>query len=81
MFAIDPISFHELSLILIGLYLSKAVHYFVTSVKVLKQDSNLTEQERSFCLKVLVVAAILWPIVRPISALEKRTVSHLQQFL
>jgi hypothetical protein len=65
----------------IGLYVSTAIHYFASWFKVLKQDTNLSEQDRSFCLRVLVIAVLLWPIVLPIAALEKRTVSHLQQIL
>jgi hypothetical protein len=69
---IQAISYRELSLILTGLYLSRAVYCFATWFKIFRKDNSLSEPEKRMCLKVLAVATIFWPIVLPISSMEKR---------
>ena len=69
---IDPAGYQELSLLLIALYFITAIQCFVSWFKRFKQDTSLSESEQRLCLKVLAVATLLWPIVLPISSLEKR---------
>lgn len=73
---IEPITYQELFLIPIALYVSTALYYFATWFKILRRDTSLSQQQKWFCVKVLVIAAIFWPIVLPITSLEKRTLSH-----
>jgi hypothetical protein len=73
---LNPISHLELSLVLTGLYTLTALYYFSTWFIVFKQEINLSSDEKSLLWGVLVLAAILWPIVIPISSLEKRIISQ-----
>lgn len=69
---IDPISYQEVFLILIGLYLSTALYCFANWFKRFRGDHSLSASDKRFCLKVLTVATILWPIVLPLASLEKQ---------
>ena len=71
---IDPAGYQELSFILIALYLIKAMLCFTSWFKRFSQDSSLSNSEKRFCLKILTLATIFWPIVLPISSLEKRLI-------
>jgi hypothetical protein len=69
---IDEISYQELSFVLSVVYLVTATCYFVSCFKLFRQDRNLSEPEKRLCLQVLTLATIFWPIVLPLSSLEKR---------
>lgn len=69
---IDPISYQEIFLILVGLYLSTALYYFTNWFKRFRQDNSLSESDKRFCLKILTLATIFWPIVLPLASLEKQ---------
>lgn len=69
---IDLAGYHELSIILTALYFATAIHCFASWFKRFRQDTSLSEAEKRLCLKVLAVATLFWPIVLPISSLEKR---------
>ncbi len=68
---IDAASYQELSLILTALYVSKAIQCFANWFQRFRQDTSLSESEKRLCLKVLALATIFWPIVLPLSAMEK----------
>ncbi len=59
--------------ILSAVYLSVALCSFATLFKALKQETNLSPEQRQCSLKVISLAAIFWPIVMPLSYLEKRS--------
>lgn len=69
---IDAASYQELSLILTAFYITKAIQCFANWFKRFRQDTSLSESEKRLCLKVLALATVFWPIVLPLSALEKR---------
>jgi hypothetical protein len=69
---IDAASYQELSLILAALYCAKAIQCFASWFKRFRKDTSLSDSEKRLCLQVLAVATIFWPIVLPISSLEKR---------
>ncbi len=73
---LNPISQQELSVVLIGLYVLTALYYFSTWFIVFKQEINLSSDEKSLLWGILVLATILWPVVIPISSLEKRILSQ-----
>jgi uncharacterized membrane-anchored protein len=72
MYLIDAANYQEIYLILTALYLGKAIYYFSRWFQRFRQDTSLSEQDKRFCWKVLTVATIFWPIVLPLSSLEKR---------
>lgn len=59
--------------ILSALYLSAALYSFASLFKALKEETNLSPEQRQCSLKVISLAAIFWPIVMPLSYLEKRS--------
>jgi hypothetical protein len=69
---LDAISYQELSFVLTVLYFSMAIHCFLSLFKRFKRDSSLSRPEKFLCWKVLAIATLLWPIVLPISSLEKQ---------
>ena len=69
---IDAGSYQELSLILTVLYFATAIQCFSSWFKRFRQDTSLSDSEKRLCWQVLAVATIFWPIVLPISSLEKR---------
>jgi hypothetical protein len=69
---IDAASYQELSLILTALYITKAIQCFANWFRRFRQDTSLSESEKRLCLKVLALATVFWPIVLPLSAMEKR---------
>jgi hypothetical protein len=69
---IDAASYQELSLILTVLYFATAIQCFASWFKRFRKDTSLSDSEKRLCLQVLAIATLFWPIVLPISALEKR---------
>jgi len=59
--------------ILSAAYLSVALYSFASLFKALKQETNLSPEQRQCSLKVISLAAVFWPIVMPLSYLEKRS--------
>ncbi len=53
------------------LYLSGALYCFTIWFKAFQRDSEMTAQQRHFSLKVLLIAILFWPLVVPLSCLEK----------
>lgn len=72
---LDPISYQEAVLVTTGLYFLTAFYCFVTCLKFFKRENNLSISEQHLSWGVLALATILWPIVVPLSYLEKRTLS------
>lgn len=72
MYLIDTASYQELSLILTALYVTKASQCFFRWFQRFRQDTSLSASDKRLCLKVLALATVFWPIVLPLSALEKR---------
>jgi hypothetical protein len=56
-----------------GLYLLVALSFFGTLFEGLKMSTDLSQEQRECSLKVMSLAAIFWPVVLPISYLEKRS--------
>jgi hypothetical protein len=54
-----------------AIYLSAALYYFTHWWKAFQQDTDLSDEESRFSWFVIVVATLLWPIVVPISEIEK----------
>jgi hypothetical protein len=73
---INPVSSQELALVLTVLYFSKAFYHFAIWFNVFKQETSLSSTDKGLLWGVLVLATILWPIVVPISYLEKRALSQ-----
>ncbi len=73
---INPVSSQELALVLTALYFSKAFYHFAIWFNVFKQETSLSSTDKGLLWGVLVLATILWPIVVPISYLEKRALSQ-----
>ena len=69
---LDVISYQELSYVLAVLYFLKAIHCFIRWFKRFRRDTNLSEHEKALCLKVLAIATLFWPIILPVSSLEKQ---------
>ncbi len=63
-------------LILTVFYLLSALYYCVNWFKIFKKATHLSPQEVSYSWQVLIVATIFWPIVVPLSYLEKRRKSQ-----
>ena len=61
--------------ILSGLYVLVALSFFGTLFKGFKKSTDLSPEQRECALKVMSLAAIFWPVVAPISYLEKRSKS------
>ncbi len=61
--------------ILSGLYLLVALSFFGTLFEGFKKSTDLSPEQRECALKVMSIAAIFWPVVAPISYLEKRSKS------
>ena len=59
--------------LLSGLYLVVALSFFGTLFNGLSKSTDLSKEQRECSLKVMSLAAIFWPIVLPISYLEKRS--------
>jgi hypothetical protein len=55
------------------IYLSVAVWSFANLFKGLQEEINLSFEERKYAWEVIILAATLWPIIMPISYLEKRS--------
>ena len=55
---------------LVVVYLLMASCFFYSWLKLFKQDTNLSSDERLLSQIVLVIATILWPVVVPITYLE-----------
>ena len=72
---LDVVSYQELSCVLAVLYFSKAIHCFIRWFKRFRLDTNLSEPEKALCLKVLAIATLFWPIILPLSSLEKQLLS------
>lgn len=53
------------------LYLSGALYCFTVWFKAFQRDSEMTAQQRHYSLKVLSIAILFWPLVAPLSCLEK----------
>ncbi|MBD1804884.1 hypothetical protein H6F98_05365 [Microcoleus sp. FACHB-SPT15] len=70
---LNPISQQELVLFVTGLYVSTAFYCFATCLKVFKRENDLSVAERWLSWGVLALATILWPIVVPLSYLERRS--------
>ena len=70
---LNPISQQELVLFVTGLYVSTAFYCFATCLKVFKRENDLSVAERCLSWGVLALATILWPIVVPLSYLERRS--------
>ncbi len=61
------------------IYLSVALCSFASLLKDLQEETDLSSEERQCSLKVIILAATLWPIVVPISYLEKRAKAQQMQ--
>jgi hypothetical protein len=61
------------------LYLSVAFWSFARLFKDLQEEVNLSSEERKYSWEVIILASTLWPIIIPISYLEKRSKAK-QQF-
>ncbi len=55
------------------IYVSVALCSFATLYKDLQEATNLSSEQRECSWRVIILAATLWPIVVPISYLEKRS--------
>lgn len=62
-----------------GLYLLVSLSFFTTLLDGLRKSTDLSPEQRECSLKVMSLAAIFWPIVVPISYLEKRSKAN-QEF-
>ena len=56
-----------------GLYLLVALSFFGKLFQGLNRSTDLSQEQRECSLKVMSLAAIFWPVVLPISYLEKRS--------
>lgn len=65
-------------LIISGLYSLSALYCFASWFNVFRQAPNLSASQRRDSIKILLIATLFWPIVVPISYIEKHTKS--QQF-
>ncbi|HAA31681.1 MAG TPA: hypothetical protein DCE56_33245 [Cyanobacteria bacterium UBA8553] len=59
--------------LLSGLYLVVALSFFGSLFEGLSKSTDLSKEQRECSLKVMSLAAIFWPIVLPISYMEKRS--------
>ncbi|MGB7445168.1 MAG: hypothetical protein WA919_29195 [Coleofasciculaceae cyanobacterium] len=57
--------------VLATLYLLVAIWFFVDWLQAFQKDTYLSPEEKSFSLKLLVLATIFWPVVAPISFASK----------
>lgn len=57
-------------IVLPALYLLSALYCFAIWLNVFQQDTDLSELEKRFSIKLLVFASIFWPIVVPVSFIE-----------
>ncbi|HEY9637629.1 MAG TPA: hypothetical protein V6D14_29815 [Coleofasciculaceae cyanobacterium] len=73
---LNPISYQELLLVLTGVYLLTALYYFTNWFIVFKQETSLSSTEKGLLWGVLVLGTLLWPIVVPLSQLEKQTLGQ-----
>lgn len=73
---LHPISSQELFLVLTGVYFLAALYYFTKWFILFKQQANLSSTDKGLLWGVLVLATVFWPIVIPISSLEKRAFSE-----
>lgn len=55
------------------IYFSVALWSFASLFKDLQEETNLSSEQRECSWRVIILAATLWPIVLPISYLEKRS--------
>ncbi|NEO30539.1 MAG: hypothetical protein F6K36_08910 [Symploca sp. SIO3C6] len=53
------------------IYLSAAFYFFLVWFGAFKRDMNISPQQKRISWLVLIVATIFWPIVVPISYLER----------
>lgn len=58
-------------------YLFGSFYYSTLCYKAFQQDTDLTAQEKRSSWIVLIVATLLWPLVLPLSCLEKKSIKHL----
>ncbi len=61
---------------LTALYLSVVLYCFATWFKVFHLDTDSSPPQKRLALKVLIVGCIFWPIVVPLSKLEKGTLAQ-----
>lgn len=54
-----------------AIYLLAALYFLRQWWKAFKQDTELSAEESRFSWFVLIIATLLWPVVVPISMLEK----------
>ena len=50
---------------LVAVYLSMAIYFFISWLRLLNQDSS-PSQEEHICIVDILMATILWPLVVPI---------------
>lgn len=55
---------------LVVAYLLMAAQFSTRWLRAIKKDTNLSNQDKSLSLLILVVASLFWPIVAPISYCE-----------
>ncbi|NEP01227.1 MAG: hypothetical protein F6K58_21730 [Symploca sp. SIO2E9] len=62
-------------LVVAALYLSAALHFFYIWLRIwlkaFQQETDLCNQQKLICMKVLIIATIFWPLVVPISYLHR----------
>lgn len=63
--------------VITAVYLSGLLYFFCLFLTVFKQDRSLSQEEKRQSWIVLIVATIFWPIVVPLSCLEKGSIKHL----
>lgn len=62
---------------LTAFYISGLIYFFCLFLKVFKEDIGLSEEEQRQSWIVLIIGTVFWPIVVPISCLEKGSIKHL----
>ncbi|MCA1995381.1 MAG: hypothetical protein LDL41_25535 [Coleofasciculus sp. S288] len=60
-------------IVLSATYVLSALFCFATWFNVFRKDTHLSPEQKRISKRVLIVATLLWPIVVPISYLEKRS--------
>lgn len=55
---------------LVFVYLLMAPRFFTRWLKLFKQDSSLSSEDKLLSMAILVIATTLWPVVVPIAYLE-----------
>lgn len=70
------IIFESIMTVLPSIYLSVALYFFWIWLEAFKQEKNIPSQQLHISWLVLIVATIFWPIVVPISYLERINISE-----